>query len=119
MRWGVIPIQYRQVDCGTQPNKRAEGASFPGEFPSIADAKAKGKDAAWYHQYFPDGGYLNSIKGDGSGKISVDEFMQKLGQAASPTSSSGRADSAAIPVDASSAESSPQPQFDAFAWIWG
>lgn len=78
MRWGVIPIQYRQVDCGTQPNKRAEGASFPGEFPSIADAKAKGKDAAWYHQYFPDGGYLNSIKGDGSGKISVDEFMRKV-----------------------------------------
>lgn len=35
VQWGVIPIEYRVVDCGTQPEQEATcgGEPFPGEFP--------------------------------------------------------------------------------------
>jgi hypothetical protein len=33
MKWGVINIAFRQVDCGAQPEKRASAGGFPGVFP--------------------------------------------------------------------------------------
>jgi hypothetical protein len=48
MKWGVISIQYRQVDCGYQPYKKASGTSWPGEFPPMS--QAKDKDGGYYYQ---------------------------------------------------------------------
>jgi hypothetical protein len=48
MKWGVIGIQYRQVDCLHKPDKQAGGASFPGVFPpgERAGREATGEAAA-------------------------------------------------------------------------
>jgi hypothetical protein len=32
MKWGVVGIKYRKVDCSYRPAKVAQGASFPGEW---------------------------------------------------------------------------------------
>ncbi|WIA09193.1 hypothetical protein OEZ85_008604 [Tetradesmus obliquus] len=84
MKWGVIPIQYRRVDCGQQPDNKAHlnyDQMFPGEFPPKSQAGNRG-DFDWY-KYFPKGGYLNSKAGDGSGMVSVDEFLRMTGRGGS------------------------------------
>lgn len=48
-----------------------------GEFPSLSEAKSR-PDLDWY-KYFPNGGYMNALAGDGSAKISTDEFLSKAG----------------------------------------
>ncbi|KAF8073002.1 hypothetical protein HT031_000662 [Scenedesmus sp. PABB004] len=78
-RHGVVPIEYRRVDCGAQPAKRAGGANFPGEFPPKALAGSRpGFD---WHKAFPSGGYLNAHAGDGSKLVSVDDFLRMAGRA--------------------------------------
>ncbi|KAF6266517.1 RlpA-like double-psi beta-barrel-protein domain-containing protein-containing protein [Scenedesmus sp. NREL 46B-D3] len=70
MKYGVIPIQYRRVDCGQQPANKAYlnyDQMFPGEFPPKSQASSRG-DFDWY-KYFPNGGYMNSKSGDGSDKL--------------------------------------------------
>ncbi|KAF6266519.1 RlpA-like double-psi beta-barrel-protein domain-containing protein-containing protein [Scenedesmus sp. NREL 46B-D3] len=81
MKWGVIPIQYRRVDCGQQPDNKAHlnyDEMFPGEFPPKSQAGERG-DFDW-HKYFPKGGYMNSKAGDGSYMVSTDEFLGKIGR---------------------------------------
>ncbi|KAI8465691.1 MAG: hypothetical protein J3K34DRAFT_395999 [Monoraphidium minutum] len=83
MKWGVIPVQYREVDCGHQPSKKASGDTFPGVFPTGARAGPQEDEARsrpdfdWY-KYFPNGGYTNSRSSDGGKLISVDEFKGRL-----------------------------------------
>jgi hypothetical protein len=71
MKWGVIPIQYRRVDCGQPPDKKAwliYDQMFSGEFPPKWQADDRG-NFDWY-KYFPKGGYMNSHAGDGSYMVS-------------------------------------------------
>lgn len=86
MKWGVMAIKYRPVDCSHQPDKQATGADFPGEFPPKWQARDR-SDFDWY-KYYPNGGYLNSHAGDGSGMVSTDEYLREVGLGGSGSSSS-------------------------------
>lgn len=86
MKWGVIPIEYQRVDCGSQPQKQAYldyKDMFPGEFPPKWQANQRSMD--WY-KYFPNGGYMNSHSGDGSYLTSTDEYLRMVGQGNSANS---------------------------------
>lgn len=84
MSHGVIPNEYRKVDCGQQPEKRGCCADFPGEFPPLAQADSRPDFE--YGRYFPGGGYSNSKAGDGSDKITVDEYVKRVQSTSAQTS---------------------------------
>eukprot|EP00879_Flechtneria_rotunda_P007961 GHRR01008341.1.p1 GENE.GHRR01008341.1~~GHRR01008341.1.p1 ORF type:complete len:252 (+),score=63.02 GHRR01008341.1:248-1003(+) len=90
MKWGVVPIQYRQVDCGQQPSKKADpnAATFPGEFPPLSQADERSDFD--YYRYFPQGGYLNSHAGDGSRMVSTDEYLRMVANSGYESGSSAQ-----------------------------
>eukprot|EP00877_Chromochloris_zofingiensis_P010717 jgi/Chrzof1/589/Cz01g21130.t1 len=92
VKWGVIPMKYRQVDCSYQPAKAAyESYSnlFPGVFPQKQDALKHPLD--WY-TYFPNGGYTNPKDG-WCEKVPTDQFLSSLGASNSATNSTSNSDS--------------------------
>ncbi|GBF98478.1 U6 snRNA phosphodiesterase [Raphidocelis subcapitata] len=71
--WGVVPIQYRQVDCAHKPDHQASAASFPGVFPPEHIGRQR-PDFDWY---FPNGGYT-SITSGSSHRISTADYVARL-----------------------------------------
>ena len=56
MKWGVISVEYRQVDCGSRPWKSAGGGYGPPVLPQEWQAR-KRPDFDW-RKYFSGGGYM-------------------------------------------------------------
>jgi hypothetical protein len=65
MKWGVIPIQYRQVDCSKGGGRSGANGGFPGVFPPGACARAWGGGLC-----FPPAGVCWSSHG-GAGRVSL------------------------------------------------
>jgi hypothetical protein len=128
MKWGVIPIQYRRVDCGSQPSNKAwldYNQMFPGEFPPKSQANSRG-NFDWY-KYFPNGGYMNFKAGDGSDKVSVEEYLRRArgyssssSRSSSSSSNSGGSSSSSSSSSSSGSSSSSSSSSGGGGWSgWG